>query len=79
MTDATQADREAAGDIVVMSGGNGELAAMIRAGEYDGHRSLAVATRHRIASERALIDFLTELDDEGITLRAAVAIWENRT
>lgn len=64
MVEVTQADREAAADILdVISSlldhvGIGQVADLIRDGEYDEHDVMPIIARHRIATEARIVVWL---------------------
>lgn len=72
MVDVTQEDRLLVADILdevsdlLDHTGIGQVADLIRDGEYDEHDCVVIATRHRIAAENAALGEIT-------TLRALIA------
>jgi len=80
MVEVTQADRKAAADILdVISSlldhvGIGQVADLIRDGEYDEHDVMPIIARHRIAERDKIVAWLRSLQRSlHLTHRYAVA------
>lgn len=66
MTDVTDADRKAAADMLdeisnlLDHNGIGQVADLIRDGEYDEHEATQAFARHRAETERVIVEWLRE-------------------